>query len=70
MKHEQLNNKLKRKALENMGEKPAQIIHKELTNLDLETITSHDKHLIRRNIYRARSLIIKKSSKSAQSSGF
>jgi len=60
LNRQKLNNKLKRKAVDDICEKPAKLIHKELSNHDINTITSNDIDLIRKNIHRARSSILSK----------
>ncbi|KAF0755239.1 BESS domain-containing protein [Aphis craccivora] len=55
LKRQELNNKLKRIVKKNMKSKPAEIIHIELSNHNMNTLTSGDIKLIKQNIYRTRS---------------
>ena len=50
-----LNNSVKRKATEDLYERPRNMIHKELQSQDLNTVTCKDIQNIRRNIHKARS---------------
>lgn len=50
-----LSNTLKRKAVEDITCKPAKLLHSELKNGDMDSLTNNDMDLIRRNIHYARS---------------
>lgn len=51
---QQFGNKVKRKALDNLSERQAKIIHKELKSCNIDTLTVSDINLVRKNIYNAR----------------
>lgn len=53
-KRQQLSNKLKRKAQDDLSERPAKIIHQELKSCDVDTLTVSDINLVRKNLYNAR----------------
>ena len=55
-----LSNALKRKATEDLNEKPMKILHTELRAGDVETLTLNDVNCIRKNIYNARRSILPK----------
>lgn len=57
---QKVSNKLKRKALDDPYEKPCKILHKELRQGDISSLTTADTTLIRKNIHYARSSIIPK----------
>jgi len=46
-----LSNKLKRKAVDDISEKPSKIINSELLKNDIDTLTTYDLQLIRKYIY-------------------
>jgi len=48
---------VKRKAIDDINEKPSKIIHSHLTQ-DVDILTTYDLTLIRKNIHRARSSIM------------
>jgi hypothetical protein len=50
-----LNNSVKRKAMEDLCERPRKLIHKDLQSQDLNILTCKDIQSIRRNIHKARS---------------
>jgi hypothetical protein len=50
-----LNNKLKRKAVDDISKKPSKIINSELLKHDIDTLTTYDLQLTRKNIHYARS---------------
>ncbi|KAE9522680.1 hypothetical protein AGLY_016902 [Aphis glycines] len=54
-----VSNQVKRKAIDDINEKPSKIIHSHLTQ-DVETLTTYDLTLIRKNIHHARSSIMPK----------
>jgi dephospho-CoA kinase len=50
-----LNNSVKRKAMENFSERPRKLIHKELQNQYMDTLTYKDIRYVSRNMHKARS---------------
>jgi hypothetical protein len=50
-----LNNSIKRKAMEDLWERPRKLIHKELQSQDFNTLTCKDRQNIWRNIHKVRS---------------
>lgn len=54
-----VSNQVKRKAVDDINEKPSKIIHSHLTQ-DVNTLTTYDLTLIRKNIHHARSSIMPK----------
>jgi hypothetical protein len=50
-----LNNSVKRRAMEDLSERPRRLIRKELQIQDLDTLTYKDRQNIRRNIHKTRS---------------
>jgi hypothetical protein len=50
-----LNNSVKRKAMEDLCERPRKLIHKELRSQYLDTLTYKDVRNISRNMHKARS---------------
>jgi len=57
---QKVSNKLKRKALEDPFEKPCKILHRELREGNISSLTSTDTMRIRKNIHYARSSMIPK----------
>jgi len=55
-----VSNKLKRKAIDNICEKPSKTINRELLSYDEVTLTTYDLQLIRKNMLYARSSILSK----------
>lgn len=53
-----LSNRLKRKAVDELCERPAKILHTEITSEELNTLNGYDVSLIRKNIHHARSAIL------------
>ena len=51
-----LDNYIKRKAMEDLCERPRKLIHRELQTQDLDTLTYKDIRDISKNIHKARSL--------------
>jgi hypothetical protein len=51
-----ISNQMKRKAVDDINEKSCKIIHSHLTQ-DINTLTTYDLTLIRKNIHHARSYI-------------
>jgi predicted house-cleaning noncanonical NTP pyrophosphatase (MazG superfamily) len=56
----ELSNSLKRKATEDLNERPTKLIHQELRKGDIETLTNCDIKRIRKNIYQARRGVLPK----------
>ena len=50
-----LNNSVKRKAMQDLCERPRKLIHEELLSQDLDTLTYKDIRNISRNMHKARS---------------
>jgi len=59
-----MSNILKRKAIDNVYDRPCKLIQNELRKEDAETLTSYDVSRIRDNMYQARSHILPKLPKS------
>jgi len=59
LKRQTVSNQVKRKAVDDINEKPSKIIHSHLTQ-DVDTLTTYDLTLIRKNIHHARSSIMPK----------
>lgn len=57
---QKLNNNLKRKAADDIFTRPSKIIHSELKNADVESLTTQDVKLIKRNLHNARASILPK----------
>jgi len=53
-----LNNNLKRKAQDDICEKPSKLLHSEIKNNDIDTLTRYDCTLIKKNIHNARKNIL------------
>lgn len=53
-----MNNELKLKAKDNICERPSKCIHIEQAMYDIDTLTTTDLNLIRKNIYYARSSLL------------
>jgi hypothetical protein len=53
LKRQILNNSVKRKAKEDLCERPRQLVHKELRSQYLDTLTYKDIRNISRNMYKA-----------------
>lgn len=54
-----LSNRIKRKLMEDISEKPSKLIHKELRKNEFPAgITSHDIHRVRKNLYSARRSVL------------
>jgi len=56
LNRQMLNNYVKRKAMEDLCERPLKLMHKELRSLYLDTLTYEDRRNINRNLHKARSL--------------
>ncbi|CAI6369788.1 unnamed protein product [Macrosiphum euphorbiae] len=61
-----VSNKLKRKAIDDICEKPSKIINRELLTRDVDTLTTYDLQLIRKNMHYARSSILPKLPKNLE----
>jgi hypothetical protein len=61
-----LGNCLKRRAMDNICEKPMQLIDKELNKEHVDTLTVNDVHLMRENIYNGRKQVLPKIPSSIQ----
>jgi len=59
LNRQKLSNNLKRKAINDLYDKPSKLIHRELSN-DVSTLTTYDLTLIRKNMYHARASVIPK----------
>lgn len=59
LNRQKLSNNLKRKAIDDLYDKPSKLIHRELSN-DVSTLTSYDLTLIRKNMHHARASVIPK----------
>ncbi|XP_050503874.1 uncharacterized protein LOC126882824 [Diabrotica virgifera virgifera] len=66
LNRQMLSNSLKRKAVEDVGERPIKILQKELRNGDISTLTTKDVALVRKNMYNARRSLLPKLSKSME----
>jgi len=55
LNRQMLNNSVKRKAMEDLCERPHKLIHKELHNQQLDTLTYKDIRNMSRNVHKARS---------------
>lgn len=64
LNRQKMSNILKRKAIDNVCERPCKLIHNELSKEDVETLTSYDVSRIRDNMYQARAHILPKLPKS------
>uniref|UniRef100_A0A2S2NXU0 MULE transposase domain-containing protein n=1 Tax=Schizaphis graminum TaxID=13262 RepID=A0A2S2NXU0_SCHGA len=63
---QKVSNNLKRKALDDPCEKPSKILHRELREGDIDSLTTTDTMRIRKNIHYARSSIIPKLPKNLE----
>jgi len=61
-----VSNKLKRKTVDDICEKPSKIIYSELLKHDIDTLTTYDLQLIRKNMHYARSSILHKLPKNLE----
>ncbi|KAL4127383.1 hypothetical protein QTP88_011555 [Uroleucon formosanum] len=59
LNRQKLSSNLKRKAIDDLYDKPSKLIHRELSN-DVSTLTSYDLTLIRKNMHHARASVIPK----------
>lgn len=66
LNRQKLNNKLKRKALDDPCEKPCKILQRELRERDVNTLTTTDVNRIRKNMHYARSSMIPKLPKNLE----
>jgi len=57
LNRQKISNSLKRKAIEDISSKPLKLLHVEFKNKDVETITTSDVTLIKRNIRYARTSV-------------
>lgn len=60
LNRQQLSNSVKRKAIEDICERPAKILHQQLRTCDVDTITVTDVNLIRKCMYNGRRSVIPK----------
>jgi len=60
LNRQKMSNILKRKAIDNVCDRPCKLIQNELRKKDAETLTSYDVSRIRGNMYQARSHILPK----------
>jgi hypothetical protein len=58
LNRQKLSNSLKRKATEDICEKPSKLLHRELHSKHVDTLTVTDENLIRKNIHNARKHIL------------
>ena len=61
-----VSNTLKRKAIDDICEKPSKIINRELLTHDVDTLTTYDLQLIRKNMHYARTSILPKLPKNLE----
>jgi len=61
LNRQKMSNVLKRKAIDNVSDRPCKLIHNELRKEDVETLTFYDVSRIRDNVYQARSHFLPKS---------
>jgi hypothetical protein len=66
LNRQKLGNCLKRRAMDNICEKPMQLIDKELNKEHVDTLTVNDGHLMRENIYNGRKQVLPKIPSSIQ----
>lgn len=66
LNRQKLSNGVKRKAMEDLCEKPLKLIHSEIKRTGTETLTVEDVHLIRKNIYNGRKQVLPKIPKCLQ----
>ena len=62
LRRREISNNLKRKAQENLHERPAKLLRSELVPNDLHVLTTQDVNAIRKTVYYARSKLLPKLS--------
>ncbi|KAF0701804.1 MULE domain-containing protein [Aphis craccivora] len=66
LRRREISNSLKRKAQENLHERPAKLLRSELVPNDLHVLTTQDVNAIRKTVYYARSKLLPKLPKSTE----